>query len=195
MYYLKTIEDKVRVPPQLFASDLNDALLNILKEKFEGLILKDIGLVLLVSNPEALSDGVVIPGDSGAYYTVRFDAVVFLPFVNEVYNGEVKELVEFGAFVSIGPLHGLLHISQISKEKFSYDKKAKTLVAKAEKRSLKKGDAVIVKVSTVSLKSTVQDTKIGLTMRPEGLGKFEWLEEEKKKTEEKKAKEKKEEKS
>ncbi len=193
MYYLKTIEDRVRVQPSLFASDLNDALLHILKEKFEGRVFKDTGVVLSVSNPIPLGNGIVIPGDGGAYYDVRSDVLSFVPYVNEVYVGEVKEIVEFGAFVSIGPLHGLLHLSQISKEKFSYERKTKILVSRAEKKSIKKGDLLLVKVSTVSLKSTIQDTKIGLTMRPEGLGKLEWLEDEEKLKQEKKPKEKKEE--
>ena len=68
-----------------------------------------------------MTDGIVIPGDSGAYYTVRFDAITFVPYINEVYLSEVKEIVEFGAFVSIGPLQGLLHISQIGKDKYNYD--------------------------------------------------------------------------
>lgn len=191
MYYLKTIEDKVRINPSLFASELNDALLRIIREKFEGRVFKDVGVVLGISNPTPLSDGIVIPGDGGAYYRVRFDALTFIPGVNEVYPGEVKEIVEFGAFVGVGPLHGLLHLSQISKEKFSYERKTKTLVSRAEKKSVKKGDSLLVKVSTVSLKSTIQDTKIGLTMRPDGLGKIEWLDDDEKKKEEKKPKEKK----
>ena len=78
--------------------------------------------------------------------------------------------------MSIGPFQGLLHVSQIDREKFYYDKKAKTLGSKALKRAVKKGDEVLVKVSTVSMKATSSDTKIGLTMRPDGLGKPEWLE-------------------
>jgi DNA-directed RNA polymerase subunit E'/Rpb7 len=101
--------------------------------------------------------------------------------VNEVFECEIKEIVEFGAFAVIGPLQGLLHVSQISKEKFFYDKKAKTLGSKVEKRVIKKGDTAIIKVSTVSLKGSTTETKIGLTMRPEGLGKHEWLEDKAKK--------------
>ncbi len=175
MYYLKTIEARIRVPPSLFGSELEDAVRSILRDRYEGRIYKDIGIVLSVDNPKVLSDGTIIPGDSGAYYTVKFDALSFYPMVNEVYKAEIKEVVEFGAFASIGPFQGLLHVSQIDKEKFYYDKKAKNLGSKALKRTIKKGDEVIVKVSTVSLKSTSSDTKIGLTMRPDGLGKPEWL--------------------
>ena len=160
----------------MFGSVLEDAVRAILRERYEGRIYKDLGIVLSVDNPEIRSDGAVIPGDSGAYYSVEFEALSFLPTVNEVYRAEIKEIVEFGAFASIGPFQGLLHVSQIDREKFYYDKKAKSLGSKALKRSIKKGDDVLVKVSTVSLKSTSSDTKIGLTMRPDGLGKPQWLE-------------------
>jgi len=181
MYYMKTLEDRIRVPPSLFGSQIEDAVQSILRDRYEGRIYKDLGVVLSVNNAKVISEGLVIPGDSGAYYTVKFEALTFYPVVNEVYKAEIKEIVEFGAFASIGPFQGLLHVSQIDKEKFYYDKKSKTLGSKVLKRSIKKGDEVLVKVSTVSMKSTSSDTKIGLTMRPDGLGKPEWLEQKTKK--------------
>ncbi len=195
MYAIKTIEDRIRVPPSMFGSDIEDAVRNILRMRYEGRIYKDLGIVLSVNNPKVVSEGLIIPGDSGAYYTVQFEALTFFPVVNEVYKAEIKEIVEFGAFASIGPFQGLLHVSQIDKEKFYYDKKAKNLSSKVLKKVLKKGDDIIVKVSTVSMKSTSSDTKIGLTMRPDGLGKPEWLEQKSaKKKEAKKEEGKKEEK-
>jgi DNA-directed RNA polymerase subunit E' len=190
MYYIKTMEDRIRVPPSMFGSELEDAVVRILRERYEGRIYKDLGIVLSIDNPGVLSEGTVIPGDSGAYYTVSFEALTFIPVVNEVYRGEVKEIVEFGAFASIGPFQGLLHVSQIGKEKYYYDKKSKTLSSREAGRSVKKGDEVLVKVSTVSLKSTSADTKIGLTMRPDGLGKPDWFKAKKKeaKAEKKEAK-------
>jgi len=177
MYYMTTIEDRIRVPPSMFGSVLDDAVLRILQDRFERRIYKDIGMVLLVVKPRISSDGIVIPGDGGAYYTVQFDALTFMPYVNEVFVAEVKEIVEFGAFAAIGPFQGLLHVSQIGRDKYNYDKKNKTLTSRADKKAIKKGDLLLVKVSTVSLKSTTADTKIGLTMRPDGLGKAEWLDE------------------
>jgi DNA-directed RNA polymerase subunit E' len=175
MYQIIKIGDRIRVPPAMFGSKLNDAVLSILRERYEGRIFKDLGMVLSINEPNVTSDGIVIPGDCGAYYSVECAALTFRPAVNEVFRAEVKEVVEFGAFASIGPFQGLLHVSQIDKEKFYYDKKNKSLGSKALRRALKKGDEVLVKVSTVSLKSTSSDTKIGLTMRPDGLGKMDWL--------------------
>ncbi len=176
MYYLMDIEDKIRVPPAMFGSKMEKAAKMILREKYEGRIYKELGVVLSIDDVKLLSEGMVIPGDGGAYYKVKFKALTFIPQVNDVHISEVKEIVEFGAFASIGPFQGLLHVSQIAKDKFYYDKKSKALTSKALKKSIKKGDTLLVKVSTVSLKSTSSETKIGLTMRPEGLGKLEWVE-------------------
>ncbi len=175
MYHMKVIEDRIRLPPSMFGSDIESAVQRILRERYEGRIFKEMGIVLSVNNPRILSDGTVIPGDGSAYYTVEFDALTFIPAVNEVYRAVVKEIVEFGAFTSIGPFQGLLHVSQIGKDKYIYDKKSKVLTTRTPNRAIKKGDDLILKVSTISLKSTSSDTKIGLTMRPDGLGKPEWF--------------------
>jgi len=177
MYYITKIVERVRIPPEMFGSKIEDAVLRIVRDKYERRVFKELGIILSIDDASITSEGVVIPGDAGAYYTVEFDALTFMPYVNEVYKAEVKEIVEFGAFATIGPFQGLVHISQIGKEKYYYDKKSKSLSSKAAKRTLKKGDSLLVKVSTVSLKPTVTDTKIGFTMRPDGLGKLEWLEE------------------
>jgi DNA-directed RNA polymerase subunit E' len=169
MYYQTSVEEKVRLPPSLLVMKLDDAVTKLLREKYERRMIRDLGLVLAVENVEVSGEGAVIPGDGGIYYDAKFNAITFMPFVNEVYNGEVKEVVEFGAFASIGPLDALIHISQIGNEKYFYDKKTKGLTTR-KGSTLKKGDKVTVKVSTVSLRSTTSDTKIGLTMRADGLG-------------------------
>lgn len=169
MYYRTSVEEKVRLPPSLLVMKLNDAVTKLLREKYERRIVRELGLVIAVENVDVSGSGVVIPGDGGIYYDAKFDAITFMPYVNEVFNGEIKEVVEFGAFASIGPLDALIHISQLGNDKYFYDKKTKALGTR-KGSSIKKGDKVTMKVSTVSLRATTSDTKIGLTMRAEGLG-------------------------
>ena len=173
MYYRLELEEKVRLPPSLLVMKLKEAVLKMLRDKYERTLAKDFGLILAVEDVEVGDTGIVIPGDGGIFYTAKFDALTFIPHVNEVYEGEVKEIVEFGAFIGIGPLDGLVHISQIGNEKFFYDKKSKSLTTRGG-MAVKKGDKVRVKVSTVSMKGTTSDTRIGLTMRAEGLGSEAW---------------------
>lgn len=200
MYYLFTLEDKVRIPANMLDMNVTDAALKLLRETYERRVFKELGLVLSISDVKIKSEGIVVPADHHVYYEVEFNALSFIPHVNEVFEAEVKDIVDFGVFASIGPLNALLHISQISQDKFSFDKKTKSIIGK-NKRSIKKGDVLLVKVATLSLKPIAAESKIGLTMRSAGLGKKEWLEEEKtkeikesKKTDDKSKKEKEKEK-
>jgi len=181
MYNVLTVQDRVRLPAQNFSMELSSSLTQILREKYERRIDKDAGIVLSVWDVHALGDGTVIPSDGAAYYDVEFSALSYRPQVNEVVEASVSEIVEFGAFVGLGPIEGLIHLSQITNDFLNYNKKAAAFNGKESKKSLKKGDTVYAKVTTVSIKSHLSDTKIGLSMRPAGLGKDEWVEKEDKK--------------
>jgi DNA-directed RNA polymerase subunit E' len=132
-------------------------------------------VVLAVWNVKAAGDGIVIPGDNAAYYDVNFDALCYMPQVNEIVESDVSEIVEFGAFLTLGPMEGLVHLSQIANDFLTFNKKTMSFTGRESKKVLKKGDHVFAKISTVSMKSSIPETKIGLTMRPDGLGKDEWL--------------------
>ena len=175
MYYALSCKDKIRLPAQFFSMKLEDALLQILREKYERRIDKDAGLILALWNAKAEGDGVVIPGDNAAYYNVMFEVLAYHPLVNEIVESDVSEVVEFGAFLTLGPIEGLVHLSQIANDFLTYNKKTASFVGRESKKSLKKGDHVFAKISTVSMKGSIPETKIGLTMRPDGLGKDEWV--------------------
>ncbi|MEM4389640.1 MAG: DNA-directed RNA polymerase [Candidatus Micrarchaeia archaeon] len=186
LYRILTVKDTVRVPPAYFAMSLPQAVTQLLREKYERKVDKDHGIVLSIWNVRDISEGRVIPGDGAAYHDVTFDALVYAPEVNEVFEGEVTEVVEFGAFVRMGPLDGLVHLSQITNDFLHYDKKIPAFIGKESKKTLRKGDIVRAKVSTVSLRGSIPESKVGLTMRPEGLGKLEWLAEKEEKPKKKK---------
>ncbi|NUN11236.1 DNA-directed RNA polymerase [Candidatus Micrarchaeota archaeon] len=166
MYQLTTFHQSVRVPPNLFGLKLEEAALKILREQKERTIDKENGVIITIQNVEVKSSGKVLQGDGAAYFDVNYEALVFKPIVNEIVSGDVSEIVEFGAFVRMGPIDGLVHVSQVANDFFSFDKKTGNLVGRESKKSLKKGDVVKAKVATVSLKDTVANSKIALTMRP-----------------------------
>ena len=175
MYYVFSCKDRVRLPAQYFAMKLEDALTQILREKYERRIDKDTGVALAVWNAKATGDGIVIPSDNAAYYDVAFDVLCYSPQVNEIVESDVSEIVEFGAFLTLGPMEGLVHLSQIANDFLTFNKKTMSFTGRESKKALKKGDHVYAKISTVSMKGSIPETKIGLTMRPDGLGKEEWL--------------------
>jgi DNA-directed RNA polymerase subunit E' len=175
MFYRVKVNDKIRVEPSMLNMDIKKAALHIIRDEYERRVIKELGFVLLIDEVEIQGEGVVLPGDPYIYYNVTFSAVIFELNVNEVVKGPVKDIVDFGAFVSLGPVEALLHTSQIGSTKYVFDKKNKALVPQTGKGGVvKKGDVVIAKVSTVSWKHTIQDTRISLTMKRPGLTNLSW---------------------
>jgi len=188
MYKLMTIKDTVRIPPKRFNENLEQVIISELESSLSGSVDKNTGIVLSITNVKEVGDGRVILGDGAIYYDVTFDALVYQPILNEVVDGAVSEITEFGAFITLGPIDGLVHVSQITEDFMSYDQKGGTLVGKESKRVLKKDDSVRARIVAISLKDRTSTSKIGLTMRQPYLGKLEWLEEEKKRAKKEKDK-------
>ena len=180
MYYIYSVKDRFKLPPESLEEDIESVAARVVRRKYEGMVDKEAGVIVAVFNIRNVSDGILYPGDPATHHDVEFDALTFMPNVEEIVNGEVTEIAEFGAFVRIGPIDGLVHVSQITNDFLSFDRKAQAFVSKRSGRTLKKGDAVFAKVSTISMKNSVKDSKIALTMKPEGLGKPEWLGEDEK---------------
>jgi len=171
VYELITIRDRVRVSPEKLGLPLKEAVKEALAQKFEGVILPEIGVGLVVESVDEISEGKILPGDGGVHYWVTFKLLAFKPVLHELVVGEVVDNAEFGAFVRIGPLDGLVHISQIMDDYVAYDSKNAVFLGKQTKKALKEKDKVLARVISISWK---EQNKIGLTMRQAGLGAEHW---------------------
>ncbi len=183
MYKLMKIEDTVRIPPKLFSENLEKSVIEALRQQYEGFISKKTGVIVAVTKADEIAPGKIILGDGATYHKVKFEALVFKPELHEIVRGKVNDITEFGAFIRFGPIDGLVHVSQVTDDFMSYNPKTGALSGKQSKKSLKKDDIVLARITAISLKDKITDSKINLTMRQEGLGKKEWLK--KKKTTEK----------
>jgi len=186
MYQILKLKDRVRVPPELFTSDIKESIDAAIKKDYEGVLSKKQGFFISLISIENIGEGSILPGDGAVYYDVSFEILAYKPELQEIVEGEVTEITEFGCFVNMGPIAGLSHISQVMDDFVSYSKTG-SLQGKKSKKSIKVGDLVRARIVAVSLK-TLQTSKIGLTMRQPGLGKIEWIiEEMEKRASEKKA--------
>ena len=183
MYYLNTIETKVRILPSELSEDIKTSIKEKLKTQYEGVLDRDLGLIVKVCDVEDVKDGKVIHGDPGIHYSVKFTLVSFKPKPKYVVRSKIKEILEFGAFVSLGPLDGLIHISQSMDDFVEFDPQIPAYIGKNKGWKLRVEDEVLARIVAVSLKES-STTKIALTMRQPHLGKKEWNEkkEEDKKT-------------
>lgn len=173
MFYKIEVKDHIRVPPRFFQFDVSEAVLKAVKQKYDGLIDPNLGVVIDVSNVKEIGEGIIIPGDGASYYDTTFELLAFQPELQEIIPGKIKDIADFGAFITLGPIDGMIHISQTMDDFVSFSKE-KTLTGRDSKRSLKIGDPCRARVIAVSFKD-VTNPKIGLTMRQPGLGKIEWI--------------------
>ena len=115
MYSLETIEDTIRIPAEYIqkGKSLSEHVDRLAHDAFEGKFNDDGHYILLTLDHELEGRGRIIHGDGAIYQKIRFKALLFTMDGNEIVDGAVSEVHEFGAFVRIGPMEALLHLSLI----------------------------------------------------------------------------------
>lgn len=184
MYRIVDIKDKIRVGPEKFELGERQAIFYSLKDIYEGRAFKDIGLVLAIKSINNIGDGTIISGDGAIYYDVEFSCLCYIPEQNEIVKGTVIDITEFGVFLRIGAIDGMIHVSQLMDDFVNFDEKNSMFIGKKSKQKIKIGDTVIARIISVSLIGN--EYKIGLTLKQHGLGNIEWLREKKGEKSEKK---------
>jgi len=178
MFKLLVLEDTVRIPPGRFGDPLKQAGHEQLRVKYEGMVDDELGYVVAVTNIKVNPTGKIIPGDGATYHKVSFSLLIYYPKIQEIVEGEVVEIADFGAFIRVGPIDALLHVSQLIDDFISYDEKQGVLMGKETRRKLSSGDHVRTRITAVSLPRGGGSGKIGVTARQPFLGKLEWIKEE-----------------
>ena len=175
MFQIEQRIDVVRVSPDKFGSKLKKVALEVLRTKYESTINSDMGYIIQVTGVDMDPVGKIIPGDGARYHKVKFSVLSFFPMLQEIVEGEVVEITDFGAFVRIGPTDALLHLSQITDDYLTSDVKQGIILASQSKRTLKVGSKLRVRITAVSLGRGASMGKIGVTCRQPYLGALEWI--------------------
>jgi DNA-directed RNA polymerase subunit E' len=178
MFYELEIEDHIRVPPSKFSESTKDAILKALKEKFEGYVSEKLGFLIGISKIEKVGEGVILAGDGAAHYETTFKVLTFKPELQEVIVGKISDITDFGSFIELGPIDGMIHIGQTMDDYVSFSNNV--LQGKESKKVLKVNDLCRARIIAVSYKDPT-NPKIGLTMRQNMMGNFKWVEDQIKK--------------
>ena len=181
VFSISTLVDVVRIPPSLFGTTLKKAAVNILKDKYESMINAELGYIIMILDAKVDEMGKMIAGDGGTFHKVQFEALTFYPKLQEIVQGEIVDITDFGAFVRIGPTDALLHLSQVMDDYLKSDVKMGLILANQSGRTLKVASTIRAIITAVSLGKAAAMGKIGITCRQPFLGADEWIEEEIKK--------------
>jgi DNA-directed RNA polymerase subunit E' len=155
---------------------LDSTAVGILKEKYESMISPELGYVIMITEASTNAVGKLVAGDGATYHRVSFKALTFFPRLQEIVEGEIVEITDFGAFVRIGPTDALLHLSQITDDFLKSDVKQGIILANQSSRSIKIGSRLRGRITAVSLGKGAAMGKIGITCRQPFLGALEWIE-------------------
>ena len=183
MYSLITREDTIRIPAEYIRAGrkLEEHIDELAHDAFEGRFDENEDYTLLTFDHEAVGRGKIIHGDGAIYQNVRFKALIFTMENNEVVDGAVSEVSEYGAFVRIGPVEALLHKSQILDEPVQVHLSAqnKRIEGSQSGKHLEEGSPVRSRIVSKSInQNDPRSSKIGLNCKMDGLGAFDWLGEE-----------------
>ncbi|MCK5628599.1 DNA-directed RNA polymerase, partial [Candidatus Bathyarchaeota archaeon] len=123
MFKRVTLQDTIRIPPKNFGEPLEAVGRQQVKKKYEGIVDEELGYVIAAIDVKVNPIGKIIPGDGATYHKVMFSLLTFYPVIQEIVEGDVVEIADFGAFLRIGPVDALLHVSQLMDDYISYDER------------------------------------------------------------------------
>jgi DNA-directed RNA polymerase subunit E' len=169
------MKDTIRIDPTMFGQPLQEAAYHELRNKYEGLVDEELGYIINVIKLNVNPFGRIISGDGGTHHPVTFEILTFYPQLQEIIEGEVVEVADFGTFLRIGPVDALLHVSQLMDDFISYDERQGVLLGKESGRTISRGDVFRVRIVAVSFPRGRSSGKIGVTARQPMLGKIDWI--------------------
>lgn len=181
MFRVVTVEDYIRVPPALFNEPIEKIAYEQLRANYEGKVDRELGVFIAVFDVKADKRGVIVYGDGATYHKVTFKALIFVPLVNEVVEGDVVDVREYGAHVRVGALTAFVHRSQVMDENVVlFDRQSGAFIGERNRqKKVGRGDSVRARIVGVSYVSTANGVRlnVSMTMRQPFLGKIEWIEE------------------
>jgi len=185
LFRLVGVKDIIAIPftdlKNLGKINLDEIILNKIREKYEDKFIEKIGYIISIFNVKVSDYGILMARSDNIYTEVEFEMLTWYAKDREVVEAEVSDIKEFGAFLTIGPIEGLVHISQVCDDIVSYDKKGLRLLGKKTKRILEKHAMVRARIISVSYTPGSSSFKLAFTMRQPFLGKLEWINEDIKK--------------
>lgn len=97
------LERSIRLEPRYFDENISETLRDRLFHEVEGQCFGDEGYVLSICDILVVSLGFINDDDGSATYRIKYRALVFKPFHDEVLDAVVSNVTDTGITCSVGP--------------------------------------------------------------------------------------------
>ncbi|KAI0988606.1 hypothetical protein GJ496_004525 [Pomphorhynchus laevis] len=104
MFFHISLERDILVHPRFFGPNLMNTIRQILLSEVEGHCMGRFGFIVAVTGIDSVRGGYVQSGRGLVLYPVKYKAIVFRPFKNEVVDAVITQVTKVGIFCKIGPL-------------------------------------------------------------------------------------------
>lgn len=104
MFFHITMNHEIDLHPKYFGEQLIDTVKTKLFCDVEGTCTGRYGFVIAITSIDSIGDGIIQSGTGFVTYHIKFKAIVFRPFKNEVLDGVAEQVNKLGIFVKVGPL-------------------------------------------------------------------------------------------
>ena len=106
--------------PKYFGPQLLETVRKKLFSEVEGVCKGKYGYVIAVTTIDNIGAGIIQPGQGFVVYPIKYKAIVFRPFKEEILDAVVNQVNKVGIFADIGPTTCFIsgHVSQSA---FFYD--------------------------------------------------------------------------
>lgn len=104
MFFLKELTHTINLHPQYFGPQIRQFLERRLYDEVEGTCSGRFGYVISVIEIVDIGNGVLLSNTGFAEYKIKYKAIVFKPFKNQVVDGIVTTVNKIGFWADVGPL-------------------------------------------------------------------------------------------
>lgn len=104
MFYHLELHHELSLHPRYFGDKLEETVKQKLFCDVEGTCTGKYGFVIAITSIDNIGDGIIQSSTGFATYQLKYKAIVFRPFKNEVLDGIVDQVSKVGIFLKIGPL-------------------------------------------------------------------------------------------
>uniref|UniRef100_A0A6C0KUN6 S1 motif domain-containing protein n=1 Tax=viral metagenome TaxID=1070528 RepID=A0A6C0KUN6_9ZZZZ len=148
---MNQLTKSICISPELLTQDIRQNIFSVLKEKFEGIALKEDGFVSNIQNDFRILNNFVSPSmASQIIFKVCFRADVLKPEIGNCFTGKVIAVDERAVIVSVENKMNIL-IPATRLPDFSFDKTKMTFdgVWKGAKKKIKVGDEICAEIIAI----------------------------------------------
>lgn len=158
MFYIMHLIAEINLHPSLFGSKLKATVRKRVIEEKEGQSVPKYGYVVSVMaiNDDDIGAGVVDSTNGFAKFMVRYQALLFRPFKNEVCDAVVESVTQVGFFARLGPFNNVYCTHNRFPPELRLERKDGKPVWTSEDGSwtIEEGSHVRIKIITATLTAT-----------------------------------------